>query len=154
MQKSLKALQARRELDRKFATVEISEIRTRPRAGWVRAIRGALGMSQAALALRLRVSPAAVAQLEEAERRGGVTINRLSEVARALDCELLYALVPRTTLNDTVLAQARKIAADRLGYVESTMNLEDQALGEERQHDATDLFSSDLIREGSIWKSA
>jgi predicted DNA-binding mobile mystery protein A len=154
MQKSLKAQQARRELDRKFATIELSEIKTRPKSGWVRAIRGALGMSQAALALRLRISPAAIAQLEEAERRGGITINRLSEVARALDCELHYALVPRKTLNDTVLAQARKIAVAQLGYVESTMNLEDQAIGDERQHDSIELFTADLIRKGLIWESA
>lgn len=150
MQKSLKALQARRELDRKFATGELSEIKTRPKSGWVRAIRGALGMSQAALAHRLQITPAAVAQLEEAERQGGVTINRLSDVARALDCELVYALVPRKTLDDTVLTRARALVARDFGYVESTMTLEDQGIGEDRR-DKIELYAADLIREGRIW---
>jgi predicted DNA-binding mobile mystery protein A len=152
MQKSLNALQARRELDRKFAASELTEIRTRPRSGWVRAIRGALGMSQAALARRLNISSGAVAQLEAAERDGGITINRLTDVARALDCELVYALVPRKTLDDTVRAQARALVATDLGYVESTMTLEDQGIGEDQQ-DKIDLFAADLIRDGRIWDS-
>ena len=153
MQKSLKALQARRELDRKFAAIELTEIRTRPRSGWVRAIRGALGMSQAALARHLNISPAAVTQLEAAERDGGITINRLTDVARALDCELVYALVPKTTLDDTVRARARALVARDLDYVESTMTLEDQGIGKDQQ-DKIDLFAAELIRDGRIWDTA
>jgi predicted DNA-binding mobile mystery protein A len=110
-------------------------------------------MSQAALAQRLNITPGAVAQLEAAEREGGITINRLIDAARALDCELVYALVPRKTLDDTVRAQARAIVARDFGYVESTMTLEDQGIGEE-QRDKIELFAADLIRDGRIWETA
>lgn len=56
MLKGQRAAQARRELDRKFAAANLDPIVARPRSGWIRAVRGALGMSQEALAVRLGVT--------------------------------------------------------------------------------------------------
>ncbi len=153
MQKSIRAQQARRELDRKFKSGDVEDIRTRPRLGWVRAFRGALGMSQAALAKRLEVTPSAVHQLEQAEMNGGITISRLAEVARALDSQLVYAFIPNSTLQDTVVRQARKVATERLGYVEVTMALEDQGIGDDRRQEAIDSYADELIARGSVWES-
>src|SRR5262249_31279359 len=133
MQRSERSSQARRELDRKFDTADMDPVRALPRSGWIRAIRGALGMSQAVLAERLGVSAAAVNKLEHAERRGGITIGKLAEVATALDCTLVYALVPNSTLEQTVMTQARKVAAQTLGYVARTMALEAQGIEDDRQ---------------------
>ena len=108
-------------------------------------------MSQAVLAERLGVSPAAVSQLERAERTDGVTIARLREVAAALDCEFVYAFVPRTTLTDTVSRQARRVAAEQLSYVSATMALEGQAVSEERQSSVLDAQTKELIAKGLIW---
>ena len=153
MKKSLRAQQARRELDRKFKSGDVQDIRTRPRSGWVRAIRGALGMSQAALAKRLGVTPSAVHQLEQAEVNGGITISKLEEVARALDSQLVYAFIPNSTLQDTVVNQARRVAIERLGYVQITMALEDQEIGDDRRQEAIDNYTEELIARGSIWES-
>jgi hypothetical protein len=38
-----------REIDRRFHRADLKSVRPRPRSGWMRAIRGALGMSQQAL---------------------------------------------------------------------------------------------------------
>jgi predicted DNA-binding mobile mystery protein A len=152
MQPSERAAQARRELDRKFSTAELEPIAARPRSGWIRAIRGALGMSQAVLAERLGVSGAAVNQLEHAELRGGVTISKLSEVAGALDCTLVYALVPNSTLERTVMAQARAVAARPLGYAARTMALEAQDIEDDRHTEAIERHARQLVDSGSQWR--
>ena len=110
-------------------------------------------MSQAALAKRLGVTPSAVHQLEQAEVNGGITLTKMAEVARALDTQLVYVLIPNTTLQDNVERQARRIASERLGYVEATMALEDQEIGEERRKEALDSYVEELIAGGSIWES-
>ena len=152
MQPSERAAQARRELDRKFAAAHLTPIEAHPRAGWIRAIRGALGMSQAVLAERLGVSSAAVNKLERAELHGGITIGKLAEVAGGLDCTLVYALVPNSTLEQTVNTQARATAARLLGYAARTMALEAQDIDEDRQSEAVERYADQLVASGDLWR--
>jgi len=109
-------------------------------------------MSQAVLAQRLGVSAPAVSKLEHAEVQGGITTAKLAEVAAALDCTLVYALVPRTTLDQTVLGEARSIAADVLGYTGRTMALEAQAIKDDRKQEAIDRYAQELVTKGSLWR--
>lgn len=152
MQPSERAAQARRELDRKFDAAYLEPIQARPRSGWIRAIRGALGMSQAVLAERLGVSSAAVNKLERAELHGGITTGKLAEVANALDCTLVYALVPNSTLERTVRTQARTVAAQLLGYAARTMALEAQDIDENRQSEAVERHAQRLLADGNLWR--
>lgn len=152
MKLSERSSQARRELDRRFRQSDVNAIRDRPRSGWVKAIRTGLGMSQAVLAGRLGVSGAAVAQLEDAETRGGITLAKLTEVAAALDCTVVYALVPTTSLDEIVERQARRVASARLGYVDSTMALEAQGLSAERRAEYLEVYARDLIARNEVWR--
>jgi predicted DNA-binding mobile mystery protein A len=152
MQKSERSAQSRRELDRKFDAADFASVEARPRSGWIRAIRGALGMSQAVLADRLGVSGAAVTKLERAELRGGITTGKLAEVAAALDCTLVYALVPNSTLEQTVTEQARITASRVLGYAARTMALEAQEIDDDRQSEAIDRYAQQLITGGKLWR--
>ena len=133
MRKSERAAQARRELDRKFAAASTEALRARPRSGWIRAVRAGLGMSQEALAARLHIAKPSVAKLERSELHETISIGKLAEVARAMDCQLVYALIPNTSLDDTVRKQAEHVAAKTLGYVSATMDLEDQSVGTDRR---------------------
>lgn len=153
MQRSERAAQARRELDRKFAATELGPIKALPRAGWIRAIRGALGMSQAVLAGRLGISSAAINKLESAELHGGITTGKLEQVAAALDCTLVYALVPNSTLEQTVMEQARAQAATVLGYAARTMALEAQGIDDQRRAEAVERYARQLIADGQLWRS-
>jgi hypothetical protein len=56
----------------------------------------------------LDVNPSVFFRLEQSERRGTISLNRLGQVARAMGCMLAYAIVPRNgkTLED--LADKRK----------------------------------------------
>ena len=69
--------------------------------------------------------------MEQGEAAGTVTLNTLRQAAEALDCQLVYALVPRSTLEDTVRQRADVLARSQLARVHHTMRLEDQALRSE-----------------------
>ena len=153
MTRTQKAAQARRELDRRFSTSDAASLRVRPHAGWIKAIRTALGMSQRDLAARMRVSQAAVDYLESAEADHRITLGKLAKVAAAMDCTVVYALVPNSSLEETVQHQARKVAEARLGYVAGTMGLEDQAVSGERREAHLDVYAQDLIAASEIWRS-
>jgi predicted DNA-binding mobile mystery protein A len=109
-------------------------------------------MSQAVLAERLGVSSAAVNKLERAELHGGITVGKLAEVASALDCTVVYALVPNSTLERTVRTQAQTVAAQLLGYAARTMALEAQDIDEDQQREAVERYAQQLVASGELWR--
>jgi predicted DNA-binding mobile mystery protein A len=66
-----------------------------PRAGWVREIRTALGLSQSQLAARAGVSRATVQQMERAESERRITVASLDKLAAAMDCRVAIAILPK-----------------------------------------------------------
>src|SRR3954471_1560810 len=86
-----------------------------PPEGWLRTVRKALGMSGAQLAQRMGVSRARVAQAEQAELAGGVTLKSMQATAEAMGCKFVYAIVPQRRVEDVIMAQARKKAAAIVG---------------------------------------
>ncbi len=61
----------------------------------MRQARLARGVTQQALADALGCKRQACAQLERSEARGAISLYSLRKAAAAMDCELVYALVPR-----------------------------------------------------------
>ena len=120
--------QARSALDLKFSTTReaLQSVAAAPHTGWVRAIRDALGMSAADLAARMNVVESTVLRLETGERHGRVQLDSLRRAASALDCDLVYVLLPRNQLDTQVNQQALRRAKQGLGRVQHTMALEDQ----------------------------
>src|SRR5579859_5403104 len=100
--------------------------RTPPRGGWVRSIRQALGMSASQLGRRMGLSRQAIADLERREVHGTATLAALEKAAEAVNAELVYAIVPRKSLAETVRAQARTVADEQLKRVAHSMRLEAQ----------------------------
>jgi predicted DNA-binding mobile mystery protein A len=121
------ARRARRRLDVRLVALQPPQRYAVPPAGWLRAVRDALGMSQADLGRRLDIAPQAVQQIEAGERDGSVRLATLRRAADAMDCDLAYVLLPRTTLESTVTAQALRVVDREIAATERTMALEDQA---------------------------
>jgi len=71
----------------------------------------------------------------------------MRQVAESLDCVFVYALVPRSSLEETVKTQARVVAAGRLQRVSHTMLLEAQGLTSEEQQASLDTAIEELVRE-------
>lgn len=106
----------------------------RPRFGWVKTVRVALSMSVEQLANRLGVTRGRVAQLENAEVRGAVTLHTLMEVADALDCEFVYAIIPKkpSGLEGIIKTRADQVAAERVATVAHSMSLEAQSVNQDQ----------------------
>lgn len=99
-----------------------------PQSGWIRTIRTALRMTQAELAAILQINQKSLHALEISEAQKKIRLESLEKVADALDCDLVYALVPRDTLHNHYRNRARHIIESQLADVESTMALENQAM--------------------------
>ena len=123
---------ARRQLDKRLISMQNMELFMRPPRGWLKAIREALGMTTAQLGRRLGVVQSRVVAIEQAETKGTITLNSLEKAAQALDCRLVYALMPRQPLEDIVEQRASLLAKSRLKSTGHTMTLEAQGV------DATD----------------
>jgi predicted DNA-binding mobile mystery protein A len=105
---------ARRLLDSRLVGLD-ERVGTRPPLGWVREIRCALGMSTYELAARMRIVQSRASKIERAEVEGAIGLRTLGRVAEALNCRLVYALVPEESLEHIVRYQAERKAAEVLG---------------------------------------
>ncbi|MDP8314219.1 MAG: mobile mystery protein A [Candidatus Celaenobacter antarcticus] len=99
-----------------------------PQKGWIRAIRNAIGMSGRQLADRLGVTKQNASLIESREIAGTATIKTLRNTAEALDCIFVYGFIPKTSLEEIIRGQAKKVASTRLARASHTMSLEDQSL--------------------------
>jgi predicted DNA-binding mobile mystery protein A len=151
MTKGENAALARKRLDTRFNAGSVRAIADRPASGWIRAIRDALGMSSRQLASRIGQTQPALTQLERSELNGGARLDSLRRAAEALDCDLVYALVPRTSLEDIVQRRAQLLARRDLASVDRTMRLEDQGLNAADLEERINDYASHLVAEGHLW---
>ena len=118
------------QLDRILEPFHNAQKVPRPAGGWIRAIREATGISARELAQATGTSRQLPLQLEKAEANDSITLKSLRKLAGALDCDLVYALVPREgTMQGALERRARAEATSRVLAVEHSMALEDQASG-------------------------
>jgi predicted DNA-binding mobile mystery protein A len=143
---------ARKRLDEKFRAYGPVENFAPPPKGWVRAIRDALGMSLRQLGDRVGMTPQAVSYLEESEANGTVSLNTLRRAAEALDCVVVYALVPKTSLTEMVERRARDIAMRAIGRVSHSMALEDQQVDRDLES-RIQRYIANAVTDRNLWDS-
>ena len=124
-----------------------------PREGWARAVRTALGMSQRQVAERANVSSTSVRSAEVNEARGTIQLDSLTTLARAMDCDVVYAIVPRASLREILEHRAEQIARDLVDQVSDSMDLESQGVDPaERARQLEDLKAEVLRDRGrNFW---
>jgi predicted DNA-binding mobile mystery protein A len=144
---------SRRALDRRLPDLrDLACKATPPRGGWVRAIREALGMSAADLGQRMGVAETSVLSLEHNEVTRRVRLDTLERAADALNCELVYALVPRRPLEQMVDERARSVAGELLGSVGHSMALEGQQVSPSVTQDQLLEQALRLRDEPGLWR--
>lgn len=146
---------ARKVLDDRLVPVDVPRPETRykpPPKGWIRAIRDALGMSSEQLGRRLSLRSQSIDDWEKTEANGSIQLATLRRAADALDCTLVYALIPKTSLEDAVQSRARRIAMRELRRVAHTMKLEDQATDDIDQKEQIAEYIRDHVKERDLWK--
>lgn len=109
-----------------------STIPARPRVGWVRTLRKALGLTVTQLAKRLGVVSSRIVKIESAEIEGAITIQTMNSVAKAMNCRFVYAFVPHDSFTNEIQSRVDKLATEQLSRVAKTMQLEDQAVTEKK----------------------
>lgn len=144
---------AREQLDETLKRFEALRSIIPPRRGWVRAVRDAIGMTGEQLARRLGVNKQRVSRIEQDERLGNVTMKTLRGVAEAMDCALVYCLVPRRSLEHTVRKRAESLARRRMAQSNQTMRLEQQELSATEKEKAIEDMVLDIIEAmpKSLW---
>ncbi|MBS0663969.1 MAG: helix-turn-helix domain-containing protein, partial [Verrucomicrobia bacterium] len=104
----------------------------RPIRGWLRAVREATGIRQDSVAKRMGIRRQTYARLEVTESLGSISLGSLQKAADAMDCEVVYFLLPKSAVaeNYAALAKRHDAAFHHLQAAEHSMALEDQAVGD------------------------
>ena len=140
------------ELDNRFEKFRPVTLYARPHKGWLAAIRGAIGMTAEQLGQRLGMSGTAILRLERRERDKTVQINTLERVAAALDCDLVYMFIPKTSLESFLDKQARLRARQHFASVTHSMLLEQQSVSESGTAHQFETYVADLKKHPKdIW---
>jgi len=104
--------ETRKKLDETLLAFRVARTAAGETAGWLRAVRQAVGMPVDEVARRLGVCRWEVFRLEKSESESRIMLGTLRRAAAALDCELVYALAPREgTLEE--LAAMHKAAHEK-----------------------------------------
>lgn len=144
----------RRHLDARLSNLPRPASFTKPRDGWIRAIRQALGMSAADLGHQMGLSRARVAAIEHGEARGNLNVQTLHRAAEALGCDFVYAFIPKKPLEDTVRERALQVAAEHMSAVRHTMTLENQGIADDVARRQLNDVADELARRSprKLWK--
>lgn len=142
---------ARQRLDERLLQLKPEDLFQAPPKGWLRAIREALGMTGVQFARRLGVRPQSVDALEKSEAGGSIKLETLRRAAEALDCTLVYAIVPNISLENMVRRRARAIAVRDLGRVAHTMKLEAQGTDDADWEARIEAYIRDNLNERDLW---
>jgi predicted DNA-binding mobile mystery protein A len=143
---------ARERLDSKLASIKPIERFAMPPKGWVRAIRDAIGMTGSQLARRLGMTAQGIVSLERSEASGKIQLSTLRRAAEAMDCILVYALVPKTSLTEMVDRRARELALRALRRVSHSMALEDQQVDRDLEK-RVQTYIDTALRDRDLWES-
>ena len=146
-----KLQRARNSLDRRLQVFQPADQHHPPMKGWIRALRDSLGLSAAQLGKRLGVRSQSIDDLEKSEAAGTISLDALARVGQAMDCTLVYALVPNTSLEAMVQKRAEALAMAAISGVAHTMALEDQQVSTPVDAQVRD-YIDDHISERDLWR--
>jgi predicted DNA-binding mobile mystery protein A len=139
-----------KQISNRIESLRSNSQKSKIRTGWIKCIRQALKMKSSQLADRLNISQGALSELEKREETGALTLKKLEEAAEALNCEVIYYLLPKESLEDVVEKQASLKAARILNKASEHMELEDQKV-ETTFSEKLERLKSKLIQKGDIW---
>lgn len=145
---------ARKHLDRLFDQARVDSLRRRPPKGWIRAIRDALGLTVRQLAVRMGKTHSVLLRLERSETADTISLASLRAAAEAMDCQLVYAIIPNRRLEEIAERRARAQAGAHLARVNHSMGLEDQALTPEDLAEEQERLTADILNRGgsALWR--
>jgi len=142
------------QLQAALKAYEILLTKRAPSRGWLKEIREALGRTERQQAQRLGISGSTLHKSEQSEAEERISLGQLRKLADGLDCELVYALVPRRPLPEVVQDRAKQLAKEEVFGVAHTMGLEDQRPTDERIQKQVARRAEELLRGkwSNLWR--
>ncbi len=141
---------ARMQIERRLAKLRKIAVDAQIRGGWVAFMRHALGLSQRDLAKLTDLAPATISQAEQREQLGTISLAMMRKLAAAMDCELIYAVVPRGSIASLLRERATQKAARLLRNTDVHMTLEDQKVRSDFD-ERVRILAADLLAKGDVW---
>lgn len=110
-------------------------------------------MTASQLAKRIGITQPSLTAMEQGEVRGSISLSTLRKAAEALECELVYALVPREALQTTLERRVREVVRNRIRRTAHTMALEDQAVRDSHLQAQIDEIVQDAMKKlpAKLW---
>lgn len=138
------------QISRRIESIRAVKDKASVREGWIKYMRQALGLTLSELGKLTSLSTATVAQAEKRELEGQVSLSTLKKMAEAMDCELVYAFVPKKELKTMIHDKAYEKARKALNIADLHMKLEDQkVVGDENER--IERLAKKFIEKGDIW---
>ncbi len=121
--------------------------------GWLKTVRKAIGMSGSQLANRLGVTKGRVSQAESAELTGSATLKSMQNIAQAMNCRFVYAVIPEKEIERVIRDRAVLKAKEQIKAASTQMALEAQALSNEQLTFEVDRLASEIIEKmpSDLW---
>lgn len=115
--------------------------------GWLKTARKALGMSGSQLAKRLGVTKGRISQAESAELSGSMTIKSMQNMAQAMGCRFVYAVIPEKEVGSIIKDRAVLKAKEQIKAASIQMALEAQSLNDDQLAFEVDRLASEIIKK-------
>lgn len=124
-----------------------------PEIGWVKTIRETLGMNTRQLGKRCKVSSERIIRIESDEMEGRTTLATLEKIAQAMNCRLVYAIVPNDGMIEFIEKTAEDKAKTQLQQTSHHMALEDQKISIESMKEQIHFLKEELLKNNikHIW---
>ena len=125
-----------------------------PHKGWIYAIRSAFGITLEQLGEKMGSSYQSAQNLEAREVTGSPRLKTMRAVGDALDCQFVYAFIPKIPIEKMLDAQAEKKARAIIEQVDHSMALENQAVSREELETQIKILKENLKRGNlnKIWE--
>jgi predicted DNA-binding mobile mystery protein A len=142
------------QLQDSLAVYDVLRPKRMPSRGWLKEIREAMGLTERQFAIRAGVSGAAIHKSEQSEAEERISLGQLRKLANHLDCDLVYAVVPRKPLTEVVQSRARQIALNEVSGIAHSMSLEDQRPTNDRIQKQVIRRTDELLRGkwSELWR--
>lgn len=148
MKSNKKKLKNQRQIiEKKISPWKKLRTKKRPPSGWLKAVRGALGINTRQLAKRCGIRHSSILKIEKNEIQDNVSIGSIKKLAESMNCQLVYAIVPKTdynSLEEIIDKQAMLLARNLIKKANYTMRLEAQGIPPKETQAQTKQLANEL----------
>lgn len=96
----------------------------KPAQGWLKTIRQLFCMNTTQFSKKLKISQPRLIYMEKNEKN--LKLSTMEKIADELNCDFVYALVPRENINNVIHNKAKQKALQIINKVNNNMGLENQ----------------------------